>query len=821
MNVSDTRQQETDSQNAKPLFCKNCGYKITPGGMFCPQCGTPAGRAGLEPQAAPRRAVRSQERSSGNRQKKPFKALFVGAAALLIICCAVFIVFRGRSDRGGNKESSCDVADGFDRERYKDFHFSKKQVDQLEQNYDTAYEDEKKALDAYILAYMEGYDEYGEIKEEFESLVGITEDFYQAVNAFAPNLKHVAAKEAANQYADTPLEAYMVEQGVGIVLSDSEFGRDIRSLIEAAGLGLMQEMEIKELKEKREARHDIMIYVASEGDYALVRSSGTIGQMLDQIEWNSGYTVADKALAERMAVIEEQNTTTLDDYWSEDTEKVFQTYLIRENYNGRMDALNEKKQQWDQNLYQWRSNFLQQVGVEDADEILWIYSIQDKNGYDKKLVLDYFDISQKEYEKLKEKHDSDDLAVIIQDEKGDDAWDGLIEYIEAKKSEASSVYGQYIYSIIDKDGTVSGSFLVARNDFHASMNADGMCSIWLDDTFEDKLEYAVDHKFDDACKAHVIMDKECRLLFQNDEEKADDGSRSTYSDVTPSGNVYKKTFLSDYEHGDYQVLEYIQLNGTSKKLFEGGYINMDKLTVETGDLMDPFDITGQGASDYYKYEYGYADDDSTRTSGVLDLTNGELITWEEYEKRISAQTDPMQHTEIEISELGIAGDEKGTRLNEDYVLYGNTIYDMSGKAVSELADGRGVRNILYANGRYWIVTESEWFYVLDDRFQKIAEPIELPEGAKYQMTAYGLLVAGYAEDEAGISHGYTHLYDGSATMMSLSETAEHLNVKGFLLDCGKSGCINLNTQNGVLLSTPEEPVSLSLHERLGIQVRRK
>ena len=435
MNVSDARRQETGSQNAKPLFCKNCGHKITPGGMFCPQCGTPSGTDGQEPQAAQREAVRSQERPSGNRKKKPFRALSAGTAAMLVICCAVFILFRGRS-----RESS-DTASGFNKEMYEDFNFSKKQVNELEKSYNTAYEDEKKALDPYILAYMEGYDEYGEIKEEFESLVGITEDFYQAVNTFAPDLKHVAAKEAADQYADTPMEAYMVEQGIGAVLSDSEFGRDIRSLIEAAGLGLMQDIEIRELKKKREARHDIMLYVASEGDYALVRSSGTVGQMLDQIAWNSGYTAADKALAERMAVIEEQNTTTLEDYWSEDIEKVFQTYLIRENYDGRMDALNEKKQQWDQNLYQWRSDFLQQAGVEDADDILWIYSVKNENGYDEKLVLDYFGISRKEYEKLKEKHDSDDLSDIIQEEKGDDAWDGLTEYIEAKKVKPAASMG--------------------------------------------------------------------------------------------------------------------------------------------------------------------------------------------------------------------------------------------------------------------------------------------------------------------------------------------------------------------------------------------
>ena len=661
------------------------------------------------------------------------------------------------------------------------------------------------------MAYMERFDEYGDIKENYEVLIGITEDFYQAVNAFDPNLKDVAAKEAAD-HAETRIGSYAAELGVSAVLSDSEFGKDIRSVIELTGLELMQNLEIKKRKEELEARHDIMIYVASEGDYALVRSSGTIGQMLYQIAWNSGYTAADHALTERMEAVKKLDTATLDDYWSENIEKVFQAYQTRENYNGRMDALNEKKQEWDDHLYQWQSDFLKRAGVEDADDILWLCNIQNGTEYKEGMALEYFEISQKEYEKLKEKYETDDIYVIIEEEKGSDAWNKLDDYIESKKNEAGSAYGQYIYSIIDKDDNVSGSFLAARDDLYASLNADGMCSIWLYET-GDSIKYEWGRIFDDSCRFHIIMDKEGKILFQNDAEAAEDGSRSTYSDITPSGNVYKKTFLSDYEHGDYQVLEYVQTDGKSKKLLEGGYINMHKLVAETGDLMDPFYIPGQGVSNYYEYECGYADNDSTCVSGVLDLTTGELITKEEYEERTTVEKEQAQDTEAEMPELETAESviENATMLNEDYVLYGNAIYDRSGKVAAELTEGLGVRDILSCDGKYWIVTESGWYYVLDDKFQKIAEPVEIPEEADYELTKYGLLAAGYAEDEEGSGYGYTYLYDESGTMTALSEKSKNINVQGFLLDGGKSGCINLNTKKVVLLSTPEKPVSLTLY----------
>lgn len=200
-----------------------------------------------------------------------------------------------------------------------------------------------KALDAYILAYMKSYDEYGDIKEEFENLTGITGKFYQAVNEYDPELKNVLADEAAYRYGKSPLSSYLAGQGVGIVLSDSEFGRGIRGVIEAAGLGLLESLAIKSQKEENNARKDAMVPVAFGGDYALVRSYGTIGQMLGQIERDSGYIIASEALSERKKALGSENVTDLSGHWGEDIEKDFNICRQSENYKGRTDALEHKK----------------------------------------------------------------------------------------------------------------------------------------------------------------------------------------------------------------------------------------------------------------------------------------------------------------------------------------------------------------------------------------------------------------------------------------------------------------------------------------------
>lgn len=160
--------------------------------------------------------------------------------------------------------------------------------------------------------------------------------------------------------------------------------------------------------------------------------------------------------------------------------------------------------------------FLTQMGIENADDIL---KAGNKNDEDEGTTDEYY------------------------------------TYIDEDKMR---VLEPYVYSIIDKEGKVYSSFLVANGGLGAAVNENGMCSVWAG-------------TLDDNCRSHIIMDKEGNILFSNDEKEAEDGVRSVYYNVTPNGSVLKKTFMSDYEHGDYQVLEYVKPDGNSKKLLEGIY----------------------------------------------------------------------------------------------------------------------------------------------------------------------------------------------------------------------------------------------------------
>ena len=153
-----------------------------------------------------------------------------------------------------------------------------------------------------------------------------------------------------------------------------------------------------------------------------------------------------------------------------------------------------------------------------------------------------------------------------------------------------------------------------------------------------------------------------------------------------------------------------------------------------------------------------------------------------------------------------------TRLNEKYLLGDdNILYDNSGKAVKELNNGRGVEDILYASGQYWVITISGWFYILDDNFDEILKPVEIPEGVKYCLTEYGLLAAGNTENESGETQKSVWIYNDSGKQEVLSVTNADLETEGFMANGGKeTGWINLCTKKTVLVSAPEKPISLRL-----------
>lgn len=702
---------------------------------------------------------------------------FAITAAMILGCTACTTGTPHVSETNGT-ESAVSVESEKDTETSESWDsLPKKEKKEFQAAYEDAYEDEKKTVDAYVLEYIQNYNEYGELDEQFAELVGTTENWYQTINEFDPNLKAVLAEEAGS-HTDSPLESYLLQKGVNAVLDEGKLGQELRSSIEEVGLAVLEQFTIWSMESEKTTRKDAMGPVAVGENYALVRSWGNIGQMLEQIEINSCYTIANKAITDRLELLGyqvedadayEENYQSMVEQFTQDLEDedideewrndIYDGWKELENKRGRITALLERKEEWEKEIYEEKSDFLKQLGIkQDVDEVI----------------------------KGARQTDGDDEAYA---EDGSENADAPIRY-------------WYVYSIMDTDGNVSGSFFSPYANLNAVVNDEGMCSVTLGD-------------LEDECSTHVVMEKDGTVLFENDEEAGKDGSRQIYYDVTPSKNILRKTFVSDFEHGDYQILEWVKPDGTATKLMEGGYI---RLAEAGSDMMsDVYYYPDFFCGDYYEYQCGYDNGSQEEQRGIINMKDGTLITGDDYKNmRENIGTLKMSAFGVETDIWDTQGNKEenealknGSRLNKDYILYEDAIYDNSGKEVKKLQEGRGVMSAIYADGEYWVVTNSGWYYVLDDKWNQILKPVELNIDGKYQLTNYGLLVEGVETKEDGATQQVVLLYDDKGEVVQkINNINIFTELKGFILGNEKSGWINLATREYLLLTIPEDGVSL-------------
>lgn len=358
--------------------------KFTQGAQFCPSCGTPAP------------TELNQETGVHTLNKR--KALCIGGAALAVTIVAVVGFTRHKNTAGGDgrapdsgmqsskqdsaeqdsntvtdqnskdKNPDVDISKEFDSKNYKKMGMSRKQIKDLKQAYENAYDDESKGLNDYILAYAAHYGDPTYYEFDVSALVGITENLYQTVNKYAPGLKDQIAADIAG-HANSHVGRFLLEEGVNAVLSDSDYGQELRSGLEQLALGALKcgTEFIADLPEgdKQTTRSDSACPMAVCRDYALVCSYGTIGQMLDELAFNSGYTMAKEALTKHQDAIQKgYEQIPLSEYYSEDLNVVYEAYLKKENLRGRSQVLQEKMQEWDENMLKCRSDLLNQLKLE-------------------------------------------------------------------------------------------------------------------------------------------------------------------------------------------------------------------------------------------------------------------------------------------------------------------------------------------------------------------------------------------------------------------------------------------------------------------------
>ena len=91
-----------------------------------------------------------------------------------------------------------------------------------------------------------------------------------------------------------------------------------------------------------------------------------------------------------------------------------------------------------------------------------------------------------------------------------------------------------------------------------------------------------------------------------------------------------------------------------------------------------------------------------------------------------------------------------------------------------------MKDIIYENGNYWIVTNSGWYYVLNDSFEQTLEPVKFEETESYLLTGYGLLIA-KNKDYSLDTVTYDDFMESYMNSFMPDETEEETNDERFAL----------------------------------------
>ena len=100
--------------------------------------------------------------------------------------------------------------------------------------------------------------------------------------------------------------------------------------------------------------------------YILSRTYGNIGQMFDKIEVEEGYTIVKEILDERLQALKNQSLL-VEDLTEMDS---YDTWIMAEKCSARTEAINQKKTERYQKLYQAKSRLLEAMGIEDVTAVL-------------------------------------------------------------------------------------------------------------------------------------------------------------------------------------------------------------------------------------------------------------------------------------------------------------------------------------------------------------------------------------------------------------------------------------------------------------------
>ena len=328
------------------MYCTNCGKKIPAGNRFCPYCGNPA----------------PEEIRTGNGEKKavrkPGTAVIaaISAGAVLLLALSVWIGSAVIGSIRGQREREDGAAPDAGSEQIEPL----RDISEQSEIYREAYLDTLGNMDAIIASYWESGDE---IDRMFDSMRGTTEQFHDTLRELDPGIYDALSDTAAEEAGHNELDSHLIKKGVDAYFSDTEIGRELRSVGESLFLGLMEGLF---RYGEDTVRKDLLVAVSVNGNYALMRTHGTLGDLVGQLRDDSGYSMAMpalRALHEELFDYSSENITREMDIVFNGREGADEIRDKWDRINGRLHALEDSMAVWEENMEKWTAAFLADLGV--------------------------------------------------------------------------------------------------------------------------------------------------------------------------------------------------------------------------------------------------------------------------------------------------------------------------------------------------------------------------------------------------------------------------------------------------------------------------
>ena len=296
------------------------------------------------------------------------------------------------------------------------------------------------------------------------------------------------------------------------------------------------------------------------------------------------------------------------------------------------------------------------------------------------------------------------------------------ERIEVKKVYATSenyavVAGEdlKIY-IIDKEGIAQGTVENALSTNHFMINKDGYISQVTNN----------DSK---------ILDKSGKVLFESS------GTEFYKYGITPDGYLLKRITESSFESGSSQKWLVIDVNGNIihelsediSKQMQTGY----GLMYLGGNIFCKQGLDGR----YYLLNAKTGEMKATDYSDFNRFKLTEDKNYVKYSMEINDNMIVVNESLLIKEDLTCVEFKNKIAINEKYYYDqdAKSICNYDGTVVKEITEGNGIANIYYGDDKYYVSSGTAYYYVMNNNFEQIEEPVKLGKGVS-GINKYGIIV---------------------------------------------------------------------------------